>query len=39
MFDPNGPRKRWTGPEKWVISLAAASLVAEIISAVGPFLK
>jgi hypothetical protein len=39
MFNPNGPRKRWTGPERWGIGLAAASLIAGMISAVGPFLK
>lgn len=39
MSEPRKARKRWTGPEKWGIGFAAASLVVGIISAVGPFVR
>ncbi|WP_267889953.1 MULTISPECIES: hypothetical protein [unclassified Streptomyces] len=35
--DVGKPRRRWTGPEKWSVMLAAVGVLVAIIAAVGQF--
>ncbi|MFF3377793.1 hypothetical protein ACFYXF_33160 [Streptomyces sp. NPDC002680] len=35
--DVDKPRRRWTGPEKWSVTLAAVGVLVAIIAAVGQF--
>ncbi|WP_277762423.1 hypothetical protein [Streptomyces sp. IB2014 016-6] len=35
--DMRKPRKRWTGPEKWQVVLAAMGVLVAIITSVGEF--
>ena len=35
--DASKPPRRWSGPEKWSVALAAVGVLVAIIAAVGQF--